>query len=62
MAHWPSDEMMLLIARENNLSETAFIVREVDGYRLRWFTPGTEVSLIYSNNSAYADALKTVLG
>ena len=30
---------------ENNLSETAFIVKEPDGYRLRWFTPGTEVEL-----------------
>ena len=30
---------------ENNLSETAFIVKEDAGYRLRWFTPGTEVEL-----------------
>ena len=30
---------------ENNLSETAFVVRENEGYHLRWFTPGTEVEL-----------------
>lgn len=40
-----SDEAMMKLAMENNLSETAFIVREKAGYRLRWFTPGTEVEL-----------------
>lgn len=33
------------IAREMNLSETAFLVPEDDGYSLRWFTPAVEVSL-----------------
>lgn len=33
------------VAREMNLSETAFLLREEDGYRLRWFTPTTEVDL-----------------
>jgi PhzF family phenazine biosynthesis protein len=42
---WPSDETMQNIAMENNLSETAFTVRESNGYRLRWFTPGKEVDL-----------------
>lgn len=42
---WPEDAAMMRLAMENNLSETAFIVREGDGYRLRWFTPGTEVDL-----------------
>ena len=36
---------MIKLAMENNLSETAFIVKEPEGYRLRWFTPGTEVEL-----------------
>ena len=36
---------MMKLAMENNLSETAFIVKEDTGYRLRWFTPGTEVEL-----------------
>lgn len=45
MGSWPSEESMMKLAMENNLSETAFIVKEDTGYRLRWFTPGTEVEL-----------------
>lgn len=45
MDEWPSEEWMMNMAAENNLSETAFIVKEETGYRLRWFTPGTEVEL-----------------
>src|SRR6202035_1061379 len=37
--------VMQQIAAENNLSETAFFVPEGEGYRLRWFTPTTEVDL-----------------
>ncbi len=39
------DSFMQKLAVENNLSETAFLLREGDGWRLRWFTPGTEVDL-----------------
>ncbi|GEP25283.1 MAG: PhzF family phenazine biosynthesis protein [Lentilactobacillus diolivorans] len=42
---WPKDDLMQKIAMENNLSETAFCVKEVNGYRLRWFTPGGEIDL-----------------
>lgn len=43
---WLSDDTMLLIARENNLSETAFTVKgEGNHYKLRWFTPGGEIDL-----------------
>lgn len=45
MDSWPSEEAMMKLAMENNLSETAFIVKEEKGYHLRWFTPGTEVEL-----------------
>ena len=42
----PADERwMQNVAREMNLSETAFLHRADDGYRLRWFTPATEVDL-----------------
>ena len=41
----PSRLIMMKLAMENNLSETAFIVKEPQGYHLRWFTPGTEVEL-----------------
>lgn len=42
---WPSEDLMLQITKENNLSETAFAVREGAGYGLRWFTPGGEIDL-----------------
>ena len=45
MDAWPSDDSMKLLARENSLSETAFLVGGDGRYRLRWFTPGTEVEL-----------------
>ena len=45
MDRWPSEAYMMKLAMENNLSETAFIVKEDTGYHLRWFTPETEVEL-----------------
>lgn len=45
MNDWISDELMQKIAIENNLSETAFAVKEGAHYRLRWFTPGGEINL-----------------
>ena len=42
---WLPEDTMKKLAMENNLSETAFIVKEDQGYRLRWFTPETEVEL-----------------
>ncbi|MEW6181077.1 MAG: PhzF family phenazine biosynthesis protein [Chloroflexota bacterium] len=39
------DDWMLGIAREMNLSETAFLLPEGAVYRLRWFTPQVEVTL-----------------
>ena len=40
-----SEELMMNITRENNLSETAFAVKNGDFYKLRWFTPGGEIDL-----------------
>ena len=42
---WLDDQTMLAIAAENNLSETAFCVREGEQYGLRWFAPKSEVQL-----------------
>src|SRR5579864_7654229 len=36
---------MSQVAREMNLSETAFLVPNGDGFDLRWFTPAVEVAL-----------------
>jgi predicted PhzF superfamily epimerase YddE/YHI9 len=42
---WIDDRVLQSIAAENNLSETAFLVRTKSGFDLRWFTPATEVAL-----------------
>lgn len=39
------DDWMQRVAREMNVSETAFLVRRDDGFDLRWFTPRLEVDL-----------------
>lgn len=39
------ERWMRLVAREMNLSETAFLVARDDGFDLRWFTPTVEVDL-----------------
>ncbi|MEG3164625.1 PhzF family phenazine biosynthesis protein [Sphingomonas sp. PB2P19] len=48
LSAWLDDDVLLAIAAENNISETAFIVpSEADGvdFDLRWFTPAAEVAL-----------------
>jgi PhzF family phenazine biosynthesis protein len=42
---WIDDPILQSIAAENNLSETAFLVRTGNKFDLRWFTPATEVAL-----------------
>jgi PhzF family phenazine biosynthesis protein len=42
---WLKDDIMQKIAMENNLSETAFLVKDGDYYQIRWFTPTVEVDL-----------------
>ena len=39
------ETLMQNIAKENNLSETAFVYKEQNNYCLRWFTPGGEIDL-----------------
>jgi predicted PhzF superfamily epimerase YddE/YHI9 len=45
LEQWIPDELMQNIAAENNLSETAFFVGSNGQYKLRWFTPISEVDL-----------------
>ena len=40
-----NERWMQQVANEMNLSETAFLVAQDDGYQLRWFTPQVEVEL-----------------
>ncbi len=42
---WIENKLMQKIAAENNLSETAFIVKDEENYAIRWFTPVCEVDL-----------------
>lgn len=53
------DDWMQAVAAEMNLSETAFLVPESDGYRLRWFTPKVEVDLCGHATLASAHVLWT---
>lgn len=59
---WFSDDLMLQIAAENNLSETAFFVPSERGYHLRWFTPTNEVPLCGHATLAAAHVLYDQLG
>lgn len=42
---WLNDELMQAMAFENNLSETAFVMKDKTGFHIRWFTPYAEISL-----------------
>src|ERR1044072_9192489 len=42
---WLPGKVMQQIAMENNLAETAFLVRNNDQFDIRWFTPAVEVDL-----------------
>lgn len=42
---WPDDSMLLNIADENALPETAFVLKRGDAYHIRWFAPNVEVDL-----------------
>ena len=55
----PSDQWMRDVAREMNLSETAFLVKNGDGYDLRWFTPAVEVRLCGHATLATTHALRS---
>ena len=45
LTEWLEEQTMQKIAAENNLSETAFYVKNDDTYEIRWFTPAGEVDL-----------------
>lgn len=62
LEHWLDDDLLLAIAIENNLSETAYLVPQNDGWALRWFTPGGEVDLCGHATLATAHALLAEMG
>lgn len=54
---WLPDTLLQAIARENNLSETAFVLGDQGVYHLRWFTPSCEVDLCGHATLAAAQVL-----
>lgn len=62
LVEWLPDETMQAVAAENNLSETAFFVRNGNGFHLRWFTPEVEVDLCGHATLASAYVLFDLLG
>lgn len=59
---WLPEPTMQAIAMENQLSETAFFVRDGDAYHIRWFTPTAEVPLCGHATLASAWVLFHALG
>jgi PhzF family phenazine biosynthesis protein len=59
---WLDDDILQRIAAENNLSETAFVIRVKDGFELRWFAPKTEVDLCGHATLASAFVIFNFLG
>ncbi|NJN29330.1 MAG: PhzF family phenazine biosynthesis protein [Synechococcales cyanobacterium RM1_1_8] len=53
------ESWMRHLAAEMNLSETAFVIHQEDGYHLRWFTPTVEVDLCGHATLATAHVLWT---
>lgn len=62
LEQWLDERLMQQIAAEHNLAETAFVVAEGEGYRIRWFTPSTEVPLCGHATLASAYVLFEVYG
>ena len=63
LKEWLPDAQMQALALENNLSETAFFVKNSEGrYKLRWFTPTVEVELCGHATLASAFAIWNCLG
>ena len=61
LQHWLEDELLLKIAQENAVAETAFFVLNEDRVHLRWFTPEIEMDLCGHATLATAHCLKTIL-
>ena len=62
LEEWLPDRLLLNIAMENAVAETAFFVKQDAGYHLKWFTPEIEMDLCGHATLATAHILKTMLG
>jgi len=59
---WLPDKLLQAIAQENNLSETAYFMKQGDEYHIRWFTPTVEVDLCGHATLAAAHVIFEILG
>lgn len=61
LTEWLPDDLLLKIAQENAVPETAFFVDKGDKIHLRWFTPDIEMDLCGHATLATAHCLKSIL-
>lgn len=61
LTSWLPDELLLKIAKENAVAETAFFIDQGDTIHLRWFTPEIEMDLCGHATLATSHCLKTIL-
>ena len=59
--NWLPDDILLKIAKENAVAETAFFIDKGEKIHLRWFTPEIEMDLCGHATLATAHCLKTIL-
>jgi len=62
LSEWLPDELMLKIAKENAVAETAFFIDNGATISLRWFTPEIEMDLCGHATLATTHCLKAILG
>lgn len=62
LTEWLPDETMQGLAKENNLSETAFFIPDGDVFHIRWFTPEFEIDLAGHPTLATAHVIFEYLG
>ncbi len=62
LQRWLPDEVMLKIAAENAVAETAFFIPEGEGFHIRWFTPDIEMDLCGHATLASAHVISRHLG
>ena len=59
--NWLDDDLLLKIAQENAVAETAFFISNGETFKLRWFTPDIEIDLCGPATLATAFVIKTHL-
>ena len=61
LKEWLSDDLLLKIAKENAVAETAYFIYNEDEIHLRWFTPDLEIDLCGHATLATAYVLQEIL-